>query len=172
MYYKNHVKRMRMNVYDLEKTDIILGMPWLQTHNSQINWETREVKMMRYLSICGRNIVVKEDKEQRKKIGKRIRAVDQVDRDEWKQTIKEKFNDEIQLDKEKVRNIVPQKFHKWLKVFEMIESERIPVKKPWNHTINLREDFVPRKGRTYLMSREEKEEIREFVKKQLKKGYI
>ena len=172
MYYKNHVKRMRMNVYDLEKTDIILGMPWLQTHNSQINWETREVKMMRYLSICGRNIVVKEDKEQRKKIGKRIRAVDQVDRDEWKQTIKEKFNDEIQLDKEKVRNIVPQKFHKWLKVFEKIESERIPVKKPWNHTINLREDFVPRKGRTYLMSREEKEEIREFVKKQLKKGYI
>jgi len=84
MYYKNHVKRMRMNVHDLEKTDIILGMPWLQTHNSQINWETREVKMMRYLSICGRNIVVKEDKEQRKKIGKRIRAVDQVDRDEWK----------------------------------------------------------------------------------------
>jgi len=36
----------------------------------------------------------------------------------------------------------------------------------------LREDFVPRKGRTYLMSREEKEEVREFMKKQLKKGYI
>ena len=128
--------------------------------------------MMRYLSICGRNTVVKEDREQRKKIRKRIRAVDQVDRDEWKQTIKEKFNNEIQLDKEKVRNIVPQKFHKWLKVFEKAESERIPVKKPWNHTINLREDFVPRKGRTYLMSREEKEEVREFMKKQLKKGYI
>jgi len=38
--------------------------------------------MTRYLSICGRNTVVKKDVEQRKKIGKRIRAVDQADRDE------------------------------------------------------------------------------------------
>ena len=38
--------------------------------------------------------------------------------------------------------------------------------------INLREDFMPRKGRTYLMSREEKEEVREFVEEQLRKGYI
>jgi len=29
MYYKNHVKRMRIDVCDLEKTDIILGMLWL-----------------------------------------------------------------------------------------------------------------------------------------------
>ena len=38
--------------------------------------------------------------------------------------------------------------------------------------INLREDFIPRKGRTYLMLREEKEEVREFVEEQLRKGYI
>jgi len=31
---------------------------------------------------------------------------------------------------------------------------------------------MPRKGRTYLISREEKEEIREFVEEQLRKGYI
>ena len=27
VYYKNHIERMRMDVYDLEKTDVILGMP-------------------------------------------------------------------------------------------------------------------------------------------------
>ena len=57
-------------------------------------------------------------------------------------------------------------------MFEKVESERIPVKKPWDHAINLRKDFVPRKERTYLMSREEKEEVREFVEEQLRKGYI
>jgi len=67
---------------------------------------------------------------------------------------------------------VPQKFHKWLKVFEKTESERIPVKKPWDHAINLKKDFVPRKRRTYLMSREEKREVREFIEEQLRKGYI
>ena len=68
--------------------------------------------------------------------------------------------------------MVPQKFNKQLKVFEKAESERIPVKKPWDHAINLREDFIPRKGRMYLISREEKEKVREFVEKQLRKGYI
>jgi len=67
---------------------------------------------------------------------------------------------------------VLQKFHKWLKVFEKAKLERIPVRKSWNYVINLREDFVPRKGRIYLMSREEKKEIREFVEEQLRKGYI
>ena len=46
------------------------------------------------------------------------------------------------------------------------------MRKPWDHAINLREDFVPRKRRTYTMAREKKEEIRKFVEKQLRKGYI
>jgi len=29
MYYKGHVERMRMDVCNLGKTDVILGMPWL-----------------------------------------------------------------------------------------------------------------------------------------------
>jgi len=46
------------------------------------------------------------------------------------------------------------------------------MRKPWDHAINLKEDFVPKKRRTYLMSRQEKEEVQEFVKEQLSKGYI
>jgi len=45
-------------------------------------------------------------------------------------SIEEKFDDEVKLDREKVRKIVPQRFHKWLKVFKKAESERIPVRKP------------------------------------------
>jgi len=37
IYYKNHVKRMKIDVYNLEKTDIILEMPWLQVLNPEIN---------------------------------------------------------------------------------------------------------------------------------------
>ena len=84
----------------------------------------------------------------------------------------EKFDDEVELDREKVRKMVPQRFHKWLKVFEKMESKRMPVRKPWDHIINLREDLVPRKERTYLILKKEKEEVREFVEEQLRKGYI
>jgi len=36
----------------------------------------------------------------------------------------------------------------------------------------VKEGFVPRKGKVYLLSREEREEVREFIKEQLRKGYI
>ena len=87
-------------------------------------------------------------------------------------SIEEKFNNKVKLDREKVRKIVLQRFYKWLKVFEKAELERMPVRKPQDYIINLKEDFVPRKERTYLMSREEKKKVREFVKGQLKKRYI
>jgi len=37
IYYKGHVERMRMDMYDLGKTDVILGMLWLQAYNLEIN---------------------------------------------------------------------------------------------------------------------------------------
>jgi len=36
----------------------------------------------------------------------------------------------------------------------------------------MKEEFMPRKGKVYPLSREEREEVREFVKEQLRKGYI
>jgi len=63
VYYKNHVKRIRMDVCDLGKTDVILDMPWLQAHNPEINWETGEVKMTRCLPLCRRNTKSKEEKK-------------------------------------------------------------------------------------------------------------
>ena len=52
--------------------------------------------------------------------------------------------------------MMPQRFYKQLKVFRKAELKRIPVRKPWNHAINLRKDFIPKKGRTYLILREKK----------------
>jgi len=53
VYYKGHIERIRMDVCDLGKTEVILEMPWLVAHNLEINWEMGEVKMMRCLSLCG-----------------------------------------------------------------------------------------------------------------------
>ena len=107
MYYKNHIERIRMDVCDLGKMNIILDMLWLQAYNLEINWETGEIRMTRCPPICGRSLAVKGDIEKRKKIGKRVRAVEKADRDEWKILIEEKFNNEVELDKEKVRKMVP-----------------------------------------------------------------
>ena len=36
----------------------------------------------------------------------------------------------------------------------------------------MKKRFMPRKEKVYPLSREEREEVREFVKEQLRKGYI
>ena len=57
-------------------------------------------------------------------------------------------------------------------MFEKKESERMLVRKTWDHAIDLREGFVSKKGKIYLLLRIEREEVQEFVKDQLRKGYI
>ena len=57
-------------------------------------------------------------------------------------------------------------------MFGKKQSERMPTRKLWDHVIDVKEGFVPQKGKVYLLSREEREEVREFVREQLRKGYI
>jgi len=54
MFFKEHIERARMDVCDLGKIELILGMPWLAAHNPEIDWKKGEVKMMCCPPICGR----------------------------------------------------------------------------------------------------------------------
>jgi len=44
-----------------------------------------------------------------------------------------------------VKGMVPRRFYNYLKVSEKKESERIPMIKIWDHAIDLRKEFVPKK---------------------------
>jgi len=145
MFFKGHVERVRMDVCNLEKTEVILGMPWLVAHSPEIDWEKGEVKMMRCPPICGKK--KQEEKKEVKKI-------------------------EMDEDEETLRKLVSKRFWKWKKVFGKRELERMPVQKAWDHIIELKEGFTPKKGKVYSLSREEREEVQAFVEDQLQKGYI
>jgi len=133
MFFKGHVERVRIDVCNLGKMEIILGMPWLAAHNPEIDWEKDEVKMTRCPPIC------RKGKQEEKK-----REVKKIEKNE---------------DEETLKNLVPKRFWKWRKVFGKKESKRIPVQKAWDHAIELKEGFTPKKGKVYSLSREEKEEV-------------
>jgi len=82
----------------------------------------------------------------------------------------EEEEDEIEI--RATEEMVPRRFHKYLKVFEKKDSERMPTRKTWDHAIDLKEGFVPKKGKIYPLSRVEREKVQEFVKDQLWKEYI
>jgi len=165
MFYKGHVKRVRMDVCELGKTEVILGMPWLAAHNLEIDWEKREVRMTRCPPLCGRIVRIKGKKETREDKKKIVRwAMDE--KEDWGR------EEEIEADHRKMEEMVPKRFHKWLKVFGKVESERMPVRKAWDHVIDLNDNFKASKARVYPLSRNEKEEVQKFVDEHLKKGYI
>jgi len=159
VFYRGHHERLRMDVCNLGRTKMILGMPWLVAHNPEINWESEEVRMSRCPPWCGKQIKQREAKVED---GKDLR---------WMMENREREEEAIE-DRQKVEDMVPKRFHGWLKVFGKQESERILVRKTWDHAIDLQEEFVPRKGRIYPLSRIEREEVQAFVDSQLKKGYI
>jgi len=57
-------------------------------------------------------------------------------------------------------------------VFGKVESERMLTRKIWDHAIDLKETFKPQKGKIYPLSKNEREEVQNFVKDQLRKEYI
>ena len=52
IYYQGHRKRMEIDVIGGQKWNMILEMPWLAYHNSEIDWRTGEVKMTRCPEEC------------------------------------------------------------------------------------------------------------------------
>jgi len=86
MFFKGHMERARINVCNLGKTEVILGMPWLAAYNPEIDWEKEEVEMTCCLPICG-----KRKQEGKKKKVKKV---------------------EKNKNKEMLRRLVPKRFWK------------------------------------------------------------
>jgi len=61
--------------------------------------------------------------------------------------VQEKEEEEDLIELRAVEEMVPRQFHRYLKVFEKKESERVPIRKAWDHAIDLREGFVPKRER-------------------------
>jgi len=78
MFCKGHVERVRMDICNLGKTEVILGMLWLVAHNPEIDWEKGEVRMTRCPPICGK----------RKQEEKREKEVKGIERDKNEKALK------------------------------------------------------------------------------------
>ena len=57
-------------------------------------------------------------------------------------------------------------------MFGKVELERMLTRKVWDHAIDLKEMFKPWKRRIYPLSKNEREEVQNFIEDQLRKRYI
>jgi len=131
VYYKEHVERTEIDVIGGQKWGVILGMPWLERHNPEIDWKTGKVKMVRCPEECGRlwRLVQgksgwekQKEEEEKEEAGKRReekekRKIKKKGKTmEVKKVIKEWeiWDEEEEVAKSEVeaKKLVPEKFHK------------------------------------------------------------
>ena len=176
IFFKGHKERMSIDVIGGQKWSVILGMPWLECYNPEIDWKTGEIKMTKCLDECGKKWKTGRQtkpgwkKQQEKKEKKEMRRPMIEEEKTIVRIMEEKEEEEEDLiELRATEKMVPQRFHKYLKVFEKKDSERMLMRKAWDHAIDLREGFVLKKGKIYPLSRVEREKMQEFVKYQLRK---
>jgi len=123
--------------------------------------------MMRCPPLCGR-------RPREVKRVKRVATLEEEKIVRWMIDDKKEWEREEEMEENyrKIEKLVPRKFLKWRKVFGKVELEKMPTRKVWDHAIDLKEIFKSWKGRIYPLSKNEREEVQNFVEDQLRKGYI
>jgi len=114
VYYKGHLERMRFNMCDLGRTEVILGVPWLVAHNPEIDWEKGEIKMTRCPPWCGKDNRSKRARERKEKVKRReMKKVEEEKAIRWVADEKKDWGreEEMEIDHCKIETMVPKWFH-------------------------------------------------------------
>jgi len=49
LFYKEYKKKIEIDVIENQEWNMILRMPWLTHHNSEIDWKIRKMMIIRYV---------------------------------------------------------------------------------------------------------------------------
>ena len=163
--YQGHKEQVTAEITDLGWNQMILGYMWLKCHNSKIDWEAGTVKMTRCPKIC---------QCFRRSITRFLAQMEKEEQESAWHTYHLRVTTEILPPKTEktIEELVPKEDHKFLKVFSKGESQCMPLRKPWDHAIDLKNTFQPKKGHIIPLFPAEQEEVSTFIDDQLWKGYI
>ena len=135
IFFKGHKERILIDVIGGQKWSVILGMLWLRYYNPEIDWKTGEVKMMRCPDECGkkwrtgRQTKLEWKKQEEREEKERRRPIIEEEKMIARIVEKKENKQEDLIELRAIEEMVPRRFHKYLKVFEKKDSERIPMKK-------------------------------------------
>ena len=179
--------------------DLILGLPWLEKHNPIIDWKEKTLEFrsssedkakafIRNLAREQEEITLIKDEDLVVRYLKSHRGPEPSDQlytpfediGRWNEEKPDiairKYSPAQQMEHkynaEQEESILPTQYLPWKEVFEQKAAERFPSKRPWDHAIELKEDFKPKKGKIYPLNPLQQNMLDEWIKEQLAKGYI
>ena len=135
-----HADRLWCAITCLGKTPLILGHTWLRKHNPDVDWSSGNITLNKCPQECQSLLETH--------FAKLLCKIEF--QETWVQAVKiYKQKSETPIDEsllEEAQKHVPREYWKYLNVFSKTKSEQMPVCKPWDHGIDLKQDFQPKKG--------------------------
>jgi len=166
-------------VADIGQDDFILGYPFLEASNPDIDWQNGRIDGFTTISTAKANnwqpIPKGTSQVETTPVWVRLIPGWEEGNEIWLQTRITKTTVASQLaqdatNKKKCtwQEIVPERYHHHGKVFSEEVSEQFPAQQPWDHAIELKEDApMSINCRVYPLSPKEKEEQCEFLSQNL-----
>jgi hypothetical protein len=167
---------LELMIVSLGRRQIILGMPWLKAQNPHIDWKANTLSLpasprtedhvtpQRYLL---RWLGLDIDQELSRLHARRYSPGDVVPLSECLPQATEHINNTTTKEV-----VIPD----WCKDFEDVFSEkthdRLPPHRSYDHTIELKDSFVPKVAKIYALNPTEREACKAFVDEHLKTGRI
>lgn len=151
----------RFLITTIGKDQLILGLPWLQKYNPQIDWITGLVgldEIQHAKSVYAPTHLWTFLRGKGRYINSKITTSQQLARTK---------NPNLTID-----SVLPSYLQDLHSVFKKKNSERLPMWKPYDHAINLKPDFIPRNTKIYPLNPKEQIELNSFIDENLAKGYI
>ncbi|EEB88998.1 hypothetical protein MPER_12960 [Moniliophthora perniciosa FA553] len=154
----------------LGKEKLILGLPWLQNHNPNIDWVTGEVvfRPNRKLRIRQFTGILDTTPPEILIQAKQIEEVHIRAKTSTSQTLAQAQEEK----KRSLEELIPSYLLDFRSQFEKGKAERFPESRPYDHAIELKPDYVPKKQGLYRLNETETKVMEEFINENLRKKYI
>jgi hypothetical protein len=150
---------------NLGKDCIILGYPWFEAFNPNINWKEGR--------LLGPQIELKTTGAVNREHVEQAYEIRRIAMELRKTTIAQKMAEAFQTDKPKTDTPIPPEYRKHAKVFSEQEAECFPPSRTWDHHIPLKDDAPETiNEKLYNLPKVDKQAIEEWAYKMLKKGFI
>jgi hypothetical protein len=167
----------------LGKQVIILGLPWLESADPDISCGNRTLRWRHAQAEI--SSASSEHPSHEPMYNLTISYVKGAATKETQlQWVKSRMNkaslfaynkDKAQMEEKQKKTIeeqVPRKLHKYLSVFSDDEASRMPQHTEYDHKIELKHGFIPKRSKVYRIDPVNQEAFDKFIDENLAKGYI
>ncbi len=159
---RGQTKEQEFFITNLGQDRVVLGYPFLQNFNPQIDWDKGELHGARQVKATPKQIW--EHCWRLWKTGRTFQI--------WKTTFAQKWAAIADKTKEKLKNL-PKEYQDHRKVFSEEEAERLPPHQVEDMEINLKEGAPTELDcRTYPLSNKERKVLHNELDKDIAKGFI